>query len=408
MAVDQSYGAMLKRYMPEKLLENTFAKKNYIYQKIEKDPNWGLGTYEYPVEASGLGSIQMGALAAENDIAEGVQGVGTITHKEMYASILMKEADLARHGSLEKSYLKIMPDKIDQAMDRMQEQFSVAVLNGGNLALATVNGTVGGAITVDKPELFHPRQKVEVIDNDTAVVSGYVRTVDVNTGVLTIFNARTAGAVVDLSAFTVAQAARVRIIGSGTERFLDLKTALLPAASGGVDTLYGLTRADFMPLQATVRSGSGWTAATVLDDLTALYFDYQRQGRGKGGEILVNYGMFKNVSKKLELSKQYTTSDKKAGYGFNSVSLVGVQGELTITALREMPTSEVFIVDWAGIKFAGKEMFKKIKDPDGSEYHKVRASTGYSFITDVRLAGEVIVDPCKHACGHSIPASVSA
>lgn len=43
MAVTTSYGSLLKRYMPEELIENEFKQKNYIWSNIEKDFNWAGG-----------------------------------------------------------------------------------------------------------------------------------------------------------------------------------------------------------------------------------------------------------------------------------------------------------------------------------------------------------------------------
>ena len=412
MAVSTSYGALLKRYTPEKLIMNEFAERSYIWKNIEKDESWKGGVYEVPVQKNGFNSVQMGSLPAANDIAEGAFSVGTISaHKELVLSAILNEGDLARHGDMESSYLKILPDMINDLADKGVGLINAGILRGGGtISFATANGAVGGTITVANPEYFEPMMKVEVIDDDTALVAGYVITVDVNTGVLNIQNARSAGANVDLSTYTVAQNARVRVVGAGTESFLDLKTACLPTSLGGADSLYGLTKASHMPLQAFRTTGASYTASTILADLLGAYFSCRRLGRGKQTEIWVNYGMFKNIVKTLDVAgaRQYSVTDKSAGYGFNSVTMVGAEGQIKIVALREMPTDVAYFVDWNALKFAGLPLKRNLYGEAGQEYFTVRNTTGVQFISDMVLRGDLVVTPNKLGIAYAIPASVSA
>lgn len=410
MSLLQSHSAMLKRYLKEEIIENEMAERSYVWKNVKKQFDWAGGVHEVPVKRNGFNSTQMGALAAANDIAEYNAAIGTIaSHKELTMTAIFREADLSRHTDKEKTYLDKIPEMVDDLSKKGAEQISVGILRGASiLSKATVSGAVGGTISVENPEFFEPMMKVEVLDDDTAAATGYVITVDINSGQLLIQNARTAGANVDLSAFTTAQNARVRIVGGGTESFLDLRTALLPLSLGGSDTLYGLTKANYLPLQAFRDAGTGFTAATILDDLLGSYYKCRKLGRGDHSEIWVGYGVFKNIAKKLEAARHFYVEDKAAGYGWNSVTLVGTEGKCKIVALREMPTDVAYIVDFEGIKFAGLPLKKKMYGEAGLEYYVDRQTTGISFITDMALRGDFVINPAKLGVIYQIPASVSA
>jgi len=407
MGATQNFGALLKRYTPEKVFENTLMKLSYIYANCDKDKSWAGGTYEIPLDEAGFSSSQYGSLAAANDIAEGEVALGTTTMKELWNSLLIREADLYRHGDMEQSYLKIVPDRIDRFVEWIKNNVSAEFLAGGRLAKATANGDVSGNITVDKVYLFQKGQKVTVDDANSSPVSGYIRTININTNVITLYDARTGGSAVDLSGYTTAQNAIVQVVGAASEQFTSLMAYTLPAANGGSDTIFGKTKTDYTVLQSLNDSGSGWTASSVLDDLYGAMYKFSEKRSGVFKEAWIDFGKMKNISNILENSRRYSVSDKKAGFGWASVNILGPEGETKIVALREMPKEVVYFGDVKNIKFAGKEPFKR-KMYDDKEYFMVRGSTGPEYIQDIALRGEFIVQPAQFAAVHSIPDSVSA
>ena len=395
--------------MKETMFDTAFSKKSYIWDKIDKDLKWAGGVYEVPIKKNGFSSVQMGTLPAANDIADANEVMGTIAgHKELIMSAIFNEADLARHSYSEQTYLEKLPEMIDDLTTTGVQQMEAGFLRGGGvISYATSNGAVGGTISVANPENFPLGCKVEVLDNDTAAATGYVITNDLNSGQLLIQNARSAGANVDLSLFTTAQSARVRMVGAGSESFLDLKTALLPLSLGGADSLYGQTKLSIPNLQAKRKDGSAFTASTILKDLLKEYFDNRRMGRGNLSEIWVSYGMFANICANLELSKQYMVEDKQASYGFSSISLVGNEGKCKIVALNNIQTDIAVFVDWSGLKFAGLPIKKKMYGDAGMEYFTVRNTSGIQFISDICLRGDFVINPAKLGIAYNIPASVS-
>jgi hypothetical protein len=411
MSLSQSHSAMLKRYLKEEIIENEMKERSYIWKNCTKEYDWAGGVLEVPVSQNGFNTIQMGSLAASNDIAEYVGAVGTLTaHKEMTMTALFKEADLARHTDKEKSYLQNIPGMIESLSRRGAEQIGISFLRGSAiLSKATANGHATLGITVENPEFFEPMMKVAVDDDDSNETTGYVRTVDLNTGIIVIYDARTGGSVVDLSGYTTAQNAVVKIVGGSSESFLDLKTALLPGSiTGGNNSLYGLTKASYMPLQAYRKDGSTFTANTILSDLLGAFYSCRKLGRGDQQEIWVNYGLFKNAAESLQVARQYTVTDKAAGYGWNSISLIGLEGSIKLVALREMPKDVAYFVDPKGYKFKGLPLKKKLYGEAGLEYYVERATTGISFITDMALRGDFVVNPSKFGVVYGLPDSVSA
>lgn len=411
MGLTQSHSAMLKRYMKEEIFESKLAERSYIWKNVKKSYDWAGGVYEVPVRKQGFSSVQMAALPSATDIAEAAESMGTISaQKELIMSAIFNERDLARHGYSEQTYLKNILQMAEELPLRAADQMESALLRGsGVIGVATANGHATDGIAVENPSLFQPGQKVTVDDDNSSEVSGYVRTVDINTGILVIYDARTGGAVVDLSGYTTAQNAVVKIVGSSTESFLDLPAALLPASvTGGSATIYGLNKSEHTTLQAKYATGASYTAATILKDLLKEFYANRKLGRGNITEIWCSTGAFANAAINLEAGRQYMVKDRSAGFGFNSITLVGNEGEVKLVGLNSMPDSKAVFVDWDAIKFAGQKLKKKLYGEAGQEYFTVRNTTGVQFISDMVLAGDFVINPGKMGIVHSIPASVSA
>jgi hypothetical protein len=61
-------------------------------------------------------------------------------------------------------------------------------------------------------------------------------------------------------------------------------------------------------------------------------------------------------------------------------------------------------LDWDSITLYTNGFLQRRKAPDGLEYHAVRATTGYSYILDHVLAGDIVCKaPWKNLIIHSIP-----
>lgn len=405
MATLDNLSAILKRYMPYELLVEEMKRKNYFWNKVQKSEGWKGGPMEIPFEGGEYSSLQMGSLTASNDVGIATEVMGLLsTQPELWGTMKFSEKELDRYdGDMEASYLKLAPNKINQFTTRMAERVSMMLLGDGSIAKATSDGQAGGTIVVDNPERFTIGEKVTVDDDNSSSADGYVTAIDINTRTLTIKDARSAGSAVNLSGFTVAQNAKVYIPGALANGFTSLKTQLLSSTNGGASTLFGATKTSYPFLQATNISGASFDANNILEGIFDAYFDTMKIGKGNPTEILVSFKHFKNIAKITEAKKEYYVSDKKAGYGFRSLSLVGNEGDITVTGIRDMSDSEIYILDWDAMKFHG-DKFMERKRHDGREYFLERdATNGYQYLVDVKFYGDLVLHNPSH-CGviHSI------
>lgn len=400
MATQASFNDMLKRYMPYSLLEEEMKKRMFFWDKVEKDNGWEEGVLEVPFVGNEASSLLWGSLTPQADIAEADYVLGTVSvQPELWGTMIFNEKDLRRHVSMEKSYLKILPGKIDQFVRHTAERVSIQLLDNGTVSKVTGDGQVGGTITVARPYLFQLGERVEILDDDTAAPAAtYITAIDVNSGVLTIEDARSGGSAVDLSAYTVAANAKVQVLGTDANGMTSLADQLLSAGNGGSATIAGQTKADYPHLQARNIDGSGFSASTLLDDVFDAHYDISERGKGNPTEILMSMGNYKNIAKDIETNRRYAAGEAKAGYGFRSTKLIGSSGDIVITALRDMPDDKMYFMDWSALKFYHPKNAFERKRTNGEEFFVIRATSGYQYVVDIRFAGDLIVHQPSH-CG---------
>ena len=71
---------------------------------------------------------------------------------------------------------------------------------------------------------------------------------------------------------------------------------------------------------------------------------------------------------------------------------------LKFVGIQEMDDDIVIYLDWRALKFYSNGFFRKRKSPDGIEYFEVRATTGFQYIVDVCLFGELVLQRPSY-CG---------
>jgi hypothetical protein len=391
--------------MPHDLLVEEFKRNNWFWSKVKKNTGWKGGTMEIPFEGSEASSLSFGALTAASDIHEHTEVMGTITTQpELWGSMLFNEKDLDRHsGDMKASYLEIAPAKIGQFISRMTDRVSITLLNDGSICKATADGDASGNLTVDRPERLTLGELVSIDDDNSSPVAGYVRTINMATKVVTFYDARSGGSVVNLSGYTTAQNAKVYLPAGTTAGFTGLASQLLSATNGGSTNLFGTAKTSYPFLQAQQISGSSLSASNILEGLFDAFYDVQTLGKGKPSELVMSFKNFKNAVKTPELNRNYEASDKSAGYGFNSVTLLGNEGTMTLTGVRDMPDDKIYILDWNALAFHGDKFFERKRHLDGNEYFLVRNTTGYEYIVDVKFYGDLVVHRPSN-CGviHSI------
>ncbi len=398
MGTTRTFQDMLNDYLPNELLKEELIKRDFLLTKVEKDDGWIGGPLIVPFKGAGASSVAFGSLTAADDIAQDVYVRGEVSsQKEAWGSMIFNHRDLMEHEKVsEKNFLKILPNAVEDFMDYLKNVISTNLLNGAHFATATADGDASGNLTVDRPDRFSIGQKVSIDDGDSSPVTGYVRTIEMNTKVVTFYDARSGGSVVNLSDYTLAQAAKVYHDGSQSNGFSSLRDALLSSTNGGSAQLYGQTKTAYPYLQAINVPGADITQSNIMLKIFDALTTIRQLGKGNPSDVVMSYKNFGSCIKAIESSKGAFNvspgSNKASQYGWMEIEVGSVtKGGLKLVAVQEADDDIIMFLDWRALKFHSNGFFRKRKSPDGIEYFEVRATTGYQYIVDVCLFGDLVV-----------------
>lgn len=409
----RSFSAMLNEYLAEDLLRTEYEKRDYLMTKVEKDDGWKGGTYVVPFEGAFATSAQFGTLAASNDISEYSYVRGSLSaYKELWGSLIFNDRDLVEHdGKIKEStFLRILPNQIEQFMNYMKMVASVQMGTGPHMAKVDVDGTAGGVLGVDKVDRFQIGQKLVLDDDNSAEVTVYVIGINVNDETITVSASR-GGSALDVSAYTVAQNAKLFHPGAEPSQalgFQSLRAALLSSANGGSSTLHGQTKTAYPFLQAKNVSGATINASNILEKMFDAYTSVKSVAVGSADTFLMSYKHLGSAMKAVETQKGgfkvTPTAQKASQYGWTEIEITSVKGNLKLVGIQEMDDDIIPIIDWSALKFASNGMFRKRRNPgNGNEFYEVRATSGYTYIVDVALFGDLVVRaPSRCGIIHSI------
>jgi hypothetical protein len=408
MPTVRTFQDMLNEYLPNKLLKEELLKRDYILSNIEKDDKWKGGKLIVPFKAAGASSVKMGGLTGATDIAEDKYVRGSIDdYKEMWGSMIFNHRDLMDHSGkiVEDSFLKILPDAVEDFMEYIKMVASIQMGTGPHFAKVTdATNAATGIMIVDHIDRFVLGQKVTLDDNDSAAASYYVTAIDVNTDAVTLSASR-GGAAADVSAYSVAQAAKFYTDGAETTSFTSIRSVLLSAANGGSSTVHGQSKVAYPFLQAVNVNGASITASNILDKLFDAYTEVRKKAKGRADRFVMSYKHFGSILKLIEnktngaANWQITVEDKKASlYGWDEVVINSVKGKLTIVGIQEWDDDVIALMDMKSMVFRSNGFFQKRKSPEGQEYFEVRNTTGFQYIIDISLFGELEINKPGH-CG---------
>lgn len=405
-STDRSFSAMLNEYLPNELLAEELISRDYLLKTVEKDNDWLGGNLIVPFMGAGATSVSFGSLTAAANISQYNYQRGTIsTQPEMWGSLVFNHRDLMEHGKVsEQNFLKILPDQIDKFIQYCKEVVSCNILGNSYFASATVSGTALGVLEVDHVERFQIGQLFTLDDDDSGQNDYFVIAVDNNGGTLKLgsitVSATSGGSAADISAYTVAQNARcyhpgVLVAGVVTNKFTSLKESLLSLANGGSTQLYGKTKTTYPYLQATNVDGSDITATNILEKIFDAYTRIRSICRGNASTVLMSYKHLGSIMKLIEAEKggfKVTANASKANkFQWTEIQITSVKGELTIVGIQEMDNDSIMFIDWSALKFYSNGFFRKREAPDGKVFYESRATTGYTYIVDVCLFGDLVL-----------------
>jgi hypothetical protein len=419
MSTNRTFQAMLNEYLPNELLKEELIKRDFVLNKVNKDDTWATGNLVVPFKAAGASSVSFGSLTASTDIAEDkyVRG-GVSAAKEVWGSMIFNHRDIMEHGKIsEQNLLKLLPNTIDDFMDYMKSVVSQNLLTGDFFATITADATANtGVITVDHPDRFVIGQKVYCVDATAGhTVLGYVTAIDMNAKTVTLEQvSRGSGTVVNFSSAgnTMTAANKPKVYNDGAQTggtaFKSLRGTLLSAANGGDAQLYGVTKTLYPYLQAINVSGAAITSAlsgatsllnVIFDALTST----RQFGKGSPTDVIMSFKNFGQALKIIEASKGAFNvvqgSQKASQFGWTEIEIGSVtKGGLKLVQVQEMDDDIIILMDWRAATFYSNGFFQKRMSPDGEEYFEIRASTGYQYIVDICLFGELVMERPSY-CG---------
>lgn len=409
---NRDFQSMLQQYLPVKLLEQEFIKRDYLMQKVDQDPSWKGGDLIIPFQGQHASSVEFGQLAAQTDIAKYKYIRGSITSQpEVWGSLLFNHRDLMEHdGKIpESTFLKILPDQIESMMMYFKMVVSTHLLGGPHFAKATGDGTALGVLPVDRIDRFTKDQKIVLKSSTQGPADFYVINVSVYDESITV-SATRGGPAADISLYLLAESTKAYHPGALTGGMTSLPGQLLSAANGGTTNLFSVAKTDWDFLQAVQIDGSGVSASNILQKIFDGYVKRMQLAKGgKAPEVLMSFKHFGTVLKLLETQKGpfnvVPNSRSVNVYGWDTIEIGSVSGQvIKLVGIQEAEDDKIMYLDWSSIKFYSNGMFKRRKAPDGKEYYEVRETTGYFYILDHCLFGDLVVTaPWKQAIMHSIP-----
>lgn len=410
MATNRQFQDMLNEYLTYGLLKEEVVKRDWLLSNIEIDNGWKTGDLIIPFKGAYASSFKFGGLTDASDISSDEFVRGKIsTCPEIWGTLKFLHRDLMEHNGKikETTFLRILPDTLEDFMQGMKNAVSQNVLSGPHIATLTANGTALGIAEVDRVERFTLGQKGQLDDGNSVPVDVYVTNIDINTNELTL-SATRGGAPLDISDYTTAQGAKIYLDGAQANSMTSLRSALLSATNGGSASLYGKTKLLYPYLQSINLSGATITASNILEKLFDGYTTIRQKGKGNPNKFVVSYKWLGNIMKKLEDTKSPYKVDpsqtKVNVYGWTEITITGVKGSITVVGVAEADDDIIMALDLRALKFHTNGFFQKRTSPDGSQYYEVRETTGYSYLLDMCLFGDFVLNR-PSTCGifHSIP-----
>lgn len=247
MSTQTSFDNMLKKYMPYSLLREEMEKRDYLLTKVEKDMKWKNGELQVPFKGGNASSFAYGELTDVADITENKYVLGIVSsYKEIWGSMIFNDRDLAQHGDMETSFIKILPDTIEEFVSDMKDIVSVALLNGSHRVSLSATDTnalnagylAAGKVVVDRPARLTIGQYLELGPvGGPAKAVGYIKSINMEESTVEFVDNINvgAGAAVDLAAAAIADTDKAFLRGAidGTQSFTSLASQLLSSANGG-------------------------------------------------------------------------------------------------------------------------------------------------------------------------------
>lgn len=402
-----AYNDMLNDHLHYSLLKEELKKKNYLWMNGTHDEE-ATGDIIVPFQSSRATSVKLGAgPTAESSIhkASNVRGsLAWSARPKLWMSMSFDYEDIINHeGKVKaKSFLgKFLPDQIEEGTDYFSETVNHMFLNSAYLATVTVDGGADGLCNVDHPERLEIGQ--EIVFDLATDVTGFVSTINMDTGEVLVVTARGGATPRDTSTAVAGTRVYQTSFESGT-RLTSLRDILLSQANGGSANIYGVSKLSSKFTQAVNFDGTDVDEDNILEKIFLSLIKYRRLTKVGVAEIWVDSKNGGAIMKLLEQdSGAYRTvpgSAKVSAYGFTEIQIFGPgTGAVKFVILPDMNDDVIYFMDPKAYTIHSNGGIRKVKTPDGNLFTPVRsATTGFSFLTDLFFQGDIVVHK-PHRCG---------
>lgn len=404
----RSFQTMLNEYLPNDLFKDELIKRDFYLNEMTKDNNWKGGDIIVPFQGASASSVKFGGLTAQNDISEYNYVRGKISgYKEVWGSLIFNETDIMQHDGKvnEQSFLRMLPDQVEDFINEMKMQVSINLLCGPHFAtvIDATNSAVG-VLVVDKIDRFQIGQKCEIKDGNSPKLAVYVTNIVIDTNEVT-FSLTRGGLPAILTAYTVIDKSQLfhdgvlDAAGLPMNNFISARSALLSNANGGSLALHGQTKTAYPALQAVNINGSTITATNILDKLFDFWSTLKIKAKAANPEkAVMSYKHMGSIMKAIEnglvsgggqsIHRVVAKTPKISKYGWTEIEIIGVKGSFTVVGIQEMDDDVIMFLDMSAMTFRTNGFFQKKKSPEGLEYYRIRGTTGYQLVCDICLFGE--------------------
>jgi hypothetical protein len=401
MSTTAEFNNMINEHLTYDLLKGEYLERAWLINNVEKDLKWLGGDVIVPFKGAQASSIKFGGLTDENDVSKYKYVRGKVTTQpEAWATLKFDHKDLMRHGKVnEQNFLQMLPDQLEEMMDYFKMVSSIQMMSGAAFAKATDDTNAAtGVFVVDKIDHFELDQKCVLDDSVEVQVDVYVIAIDVNTNEVT-FSLTRGGGAANLSIYAVADGAAfyhdgVLVGGTPTNMFASMKDILLSVANGGSANYLGFSKLAYPYLQALNIPGAAITEANLVPKLFDALTTLRGKARGQGDTFVMSYKHLGSVMKYIETQKgpfKVSAGQTKASlYGWTEIEITSVKGVVKIVGVVECPDDVIYLLSLKAWKFHSNGLFQKRTSPDGNTFYEVRTTSGYFYLVDICLMGELV------------------
>jgi len=247
------YQEMLNEHLAFDVLEEETKKQSWLLDNCTIKKDWRGGDIIVPFKAGKASTVTMGGLAETTSISRSSYVRGKVSDmKEAYGSLIIYEKDITINGAIdEQSFIKILPDQLDDLKEVFAQGISLQVLNGNHLDVVKTSGDASGNFAVTKPHRFTIGQKVTMVSGSGDTATGFIASINVNTGacVLVTTPHGSTGCKLDADDAGVATQAdidagdKIYLTNGDQHNFTSLMSQLLPSGIHGAPAaLFGQPR----------------------------------------------------------------------------------------------------------------------------------------------------------------------